>query len=58
MNNTFKKIFTGLSLIFLFALNGAIAQEVKWDSTYRPGSYLKKVEAFKNEGINKNDLVF
>lgn len=58
MNNTFKKRFTGLSLILVFALNSAMAQDVKWDSTYRPGSYLKNIEAFKTEGINKKDFVF
>lgn len=58
MNNTFKKRFTGLSLILVFALNSAMAQDVKWDSTYRPGSYRKKIEAFKTEGINKKDFVF
>lgn len=58
MNNTFKKLFTGLSLILVLALHSAIAQDVKWDSTYRPGSYLKKIEAFKTEGITKKDFVF
>nr|WP_121269402.1 GDSL-type esterase/lipase family protein [Pedobacter schmidteae] len=58
MRYTVNKIITGLSLILLVALNTAYAQEIKWDSTFRPGIYLKKIEEFKVEGIAKKDFVF
>ncbi|WEK19822.1 MAG: GDSL-type esterase/lipase family protein [Candidatus Pedobacter colombiensis] len=58
MNYTFHKIIAGLSLILILASTSTMAQEVKWDSTYRPGAYLKNIEAFKAEGITKKDFVF
>lgn len=58
MNHRFQKIITGLSLILVFTLGTVSAQEVKWDSTHRPGDFLKKVEAFQAEGIGKKDFVF
>jgi len=58
MNRSFHKIIVGLSLILVFTLGKLNAQEVKWDSTYRPGAYLKKIEAFTTEGITKKDFVF
>lgn len=48
-----------LSLALMLALNlSSNAQQSSWDSTYRPGSYLKKIEAFQAEGITKKDFVF
>lgn len=58
VNHKFFNTVTGLSLVLIFAMGTLKAQEVKWDSTYRPGSYLKKVDAFKTEGIVKKDYVF
>lgn len=52
-------MFCGLSgLVFLLGLSQSNAQQLKWDSTYRPGSYLKKIAAFEREGIGKKDIVF
>lgn len=58
MNHRIQRIITGISLALMFSLGTVYAQEVKWDSTYRPGAYLKKVEAFEKEGIKKRDFVF
>lgn len=58
MNHSFHKIIAGLSLLLMLASTSTEAQEVKWDSTYRPGAYLKKVETFTAEGITKKDFVF
>jgi lysophospholipase L1-like esterase len=58
MKYSIHKIITGLSLILMFIASQTNAQEIKYDSTYRPGSYLKKIEAFKTEGITKKDFVF
>lgn len=56
MKRTLNKIV--LVLIFAFTCNQLNAQEIKYDSTFRPGSYLKKIEEFKKEGITKKDFVF
>lgn len=58
MNTKFYKIIAGLNLILIFVLGTVNAQDIKWDSTYRPGAYLKKIEAFEKEGIQKKDIVF
>lgn len=58
MNHRIQRIIAGISLVLMFSLGTVNAQEVKWDSTYRPGAYLKKVEAFEKEGIKKKDFVF
>lgn len=58
MNYSLHKIIAGLSLILILGSTNTQAQDVKWDSTYRPGAYLKKVEAFTAEGITKKDFVF
>lgn len=58
MNHRFQRIIAGLSLILLFTTGAVSAQKVTWDSAYRPKAYLKKVEEFKAEGINKKDFVF
>lgn len=56
MKHTCFKIV--LALIFMLGSSQLNAQEVKYDSTYRPGAYLKKIEVFKKEGITKKDFVF
>lgn len=54
-----KLIYQGLfSLVILGLSIMAKAQESSWDSTYRPAAYLKKLEAFQKEGINRKDVVF
>jgi lysophospholipase L1-like esterase len=58
MNHTSDKLIVGLSLVLIFTLGRLNAQVVKWDSTYRPGAYLKKIESFTAEGITKKDFVF
>ncbi|WP_316813028.1 GDSL-type esterase/lipase family protein [Pedobacter heparinus] len=58
MNHSMRKIIAGLCLIFAFASTNTSAQQVTWDSTARPGSFLKKIEEFKTEGIQKKDFVF
>ncbi len=34
------------------------AQEIKWDSTYRPGKYKEQVTKFMAEKKSKKDIVF
>lgn len=58
MNKSITRIFNVLSFLLVFSLNSAIGQNVKWDSTSRPGSFLKHIENFKAEGINSKDFVF
>jgi lysophospholipase L1-like esterase len=54
-----KLIYQGLfSLVILGLSIMAKAQESSWDNTYRPAAYLKKLEAFQKEGINRKDVVF
>lgn len=57
MKQSIYKIIFSLALI-LAASNLSRAQQSSWDSTYRPGSYLKKIEGFQNEGITRKDFVF
>ncbi|MBB5438190.1 lysophospholipase L1-like esterase [Pedobacter sp. AK017] len=56
MKQAFNKIV--IALIFAFTCSQLSAQEVKYDTTARPGSFLKKIEEFKKEGITKKDFVF
>lgn len=58
MSHTFKNIIAGLSMILLFTISTTYAQQAKFDSTYRPAAYLKKVAAFEEEGVHKKDFVF
>lgn len=58
MNHRYQKIIAGLTLILLFTIGTAIAQEIKRDSMHRPADFLKKIESFKAEGIHKKDFVF
>lgn len=44
--------------VFLLWFGSVNAQTVAYDTLYRPGSYLKKIEEFKKEGITKKDFVF
>ncbi|TZF82532.1 sialate O-acetylesterase [Pedobacter sp. BS3] len=47
-----------LIILFLLPVTFAAAQTVKWDSTYRPGSYELKVEQFKSYRHSTSDIVF
>ena len=58
MNHTMRKIVAGLCLILAVVSTNTRAQKVSWDSTARPGSFLKKIAEFKAEGIQKKDFVF
>lgn len=58
MNPIFQRTLAIISLILVFTVCKVNAQDVKWDSTHRPGGYLKQVAAFKEEGIAKKDFVF
>jgi lysophospholipase L1-like esterase len=57
MKQAIYKIMFSLALMLALNLSSS-AQQLSWDSTYRPGSYLKKIEAFQAEGITKKDFVF
>lgn len=48
---------TGCSLALLCTL-AVVAQEPKWDSTYRPDIYSPKVAMFRSFGHTKKDIVF
>lgn len=58
MTYSFHNIIAGLVFTLVFATGLTQAQIVKYDSTYRPGNYLKEVAAFEKEGISKKDIVF
>lgn len=53
-----KKTLVLLLIITLLRFNGAFAQTVKWDSTYRPGKYVEQVNKFKADQKSKKDYVF
>ncbi|ARS39919.1 sialate O-acetylesterase [Sphingobacteriaceae bacterium GW460-11-11-14-LB5] len=46
------------AVVFTLGLTTAMAQTVKWDSTYRPGKYVELVAKFKADPKSKNDFVF
>ena len=52
------KKYTWILLFTVLFCSSAIAQEVKWDSTYRPKTYKVQVEAFKAAPHTKKDVVF
>jgi len=58
MKTLFNKALFLLSLITALSLGILHAQTVKWDSTYRPGNFLKKVAEFKEDVKSKSDIVF
>jgi lysophospholipase L1-like esterase len=47
-----------LSVLFLYVCYVGNAQEVKWDSTYRPASFSLKVELFKSYPNSTSDIIF
>lgn len=51
----FKRLFT---FLFLYTCFAADAQELKWDSTFRPNNYSLKVELFKSYPNSPADIVF
>lgn len=54
-----NRICTLLITIFITTgFGAAVAQTVKWDSTYRPGKYVEIVNRFKAEAKSKKDIVF
>lgn len=46
------------SLALLFATLQSEAQQPKWDSTFRPGSYALKVDQFRGYPNSQKDIVF
>ena len=52
------KKYTWILLLTVLFCSSAVAQEVKWDSTYRPKTYKAQVEAFKAAPHTKKDVVF
>jgi lysophospholipase L1-like esterase len=52
------KSFLTLSIIIALNISCAIAQTVKWDSTYRPGKYVELVSKFKAEPVEKGEVIF
>jgi lysophospholipase L1-like esterase len=52
------KKYTWILLLTVLFYSSAVAQEVKWDSTYRPKTYKAQVEAFKAAPHTKKDVVF
>lgn len=56
MKNIFKP---GIAFLILFLLGNAVrAQEIKWDSTYRPKTYGDQVQKFRAAPHAKKDVVF
>ncbi len=54
-----RMIITIASFILFFVLISSVkAQTVKWDSTYRPGSYNQKVGLFKSYANSDKDIIF
>jgi lysophospholipase L1-like esterase len=51
------KVFNSI-FILLFAVVTANAQEVKWDSTYRPASYQLRLAQFRMFPNAKTDVIF
>lgn len=46
------------SILLAFAFSSAFAQDVKFDSTYRPGNYDVQVALFKSYQNSKSDIIF
>ncbi len=58
MKTFLNRFLITFSLFLSLALSSAVAQTVKWDSTYRPGKYVEQVAKFKADPIVKNDYIF
>jgi len=46
------------SIAFLFVTLQSQAQQPKWDSTFRPGSYALKVDQFRSYPNSQKDIIF
>lgn len=46
------------SLFFLLFVSGIFAQELKWDSTYRPDIYPSRIELFRSFKHSGKDIIF
>jgi lysophospholipase L1-like esterase len=53
--NRIKATLMFLLTVIAVQLN---AQEIKWDSTYRPGKYKEQVSKFMSETKSKKDIIF
>ena len=51
-----KNIALLMAAIFVSIVT--VCQQVKWDSTYRPGNYEQKVANFRNYPNSKKDIIF
>lgn len=51
-----KKII--LSLLIVGCSISAVAQTVKWDSTFRPNNYVQRVENFRSYPNSDKDIIF
>ncbi|KQM66030.1 sialate O-acetylesterase [Pedobacter sp. Leaf216] len=58
MKAHFKRLLLAACTLLLLNLTGLQAQEVKWDSTYRPGKYVELVAKFKADPASKKDFIF
>ncbi|PWS29047.1 sialate O-acetylesterase [Pedobacter yonginense] len=58
MNSLFNKTLVLFGLILTISYGSVQAQAVKWDSTYRPANFPKKVAEFKADVKSKSDVVF
>ncbi len=51
-----KKII--LSLLIVGCTISAVAQTIKWDSTFRPNNYVQRVEYFRSYPNSDKDIIF
>jgi lysophospholipase L1-like esterase len=58
MKALFNKLLLVSCTLLLLNFTALQAQEVKWDSTYRPGKYVEQVAKFKADSKSKEDIVF
>jgi len=58
MKALFNKQLIAVFALILLNLGIVQAQEVKWDSTYRPGKYVELAAKFKADPKSKKDIVF
>lgn len=52
------KVYSSIIVIMFLAVINGHAQNVKWDSTYRPPSYDLRVAQFRMFPNSKNDIIF
>ncbi len=50
--------FIKFSVLLIFIFSSAFAQEVRFDTTYRPSTYDVQVELFKSYKNSKSDIIF